>query len=62
MYFCKMAEQFDKNLLIERVKAGEQLTREEERFYMIKVLGCTEKQVDHIFAINDNEDPGLIID
>lgn len=57
-----MAEKFDKGVLTEKVKAGEELTREEERFYMIEVLGCTEKQVDNIFAINDNKDPGLIID
>lgn len=57
-----MAEKFDKDQVTKKVNAGIPISREEERFYLLQVLGYPQEVVDNIFAINDNKNPSLIID
>lgn len=45
-----------------KVEKGLPLTKEEEKTYMMKVLGYTEKEVNRIFKIVDNKDPNVLID
>lgn len=38
-----------------KIEAGDPVTREEEKVYMMEVFGMSEREVLRIFAINDNE-------
>lgn len=53
---------FDKNTITDKVKKGENLTDEEEKFYLMEVLGASEFEADRIITINNNKDPLVIID
>lgn len=53
---------FDKDAIIAKVKAGEDLTREEELFYLTRVQKFSEEDAELIMAIGENTDKNLIID
>ena len=53
---------FNKNDIINKVKAGKELTREEEVFYMTEVLNFTTPEAENIITIAENKDKNLIID
>jgi hypothetical protein len=53
---------FDKNIIIAKIKAGEDLTREEELFYLTQVQKFSEEDAERILAIGENTDKNLIID
>jgi hypothetical protein len=53
---------FDKDTIIAKVKAGKQLTREEELFYMTEVVGYSKDHAERILAINDQTTENRIID
>lgn len=53
---------FDKDTIIAKVKAGEDLTREEELFYLTQVQRFSEEEAKRMIAIGENKDEHLIID
>jgi hypothetical protein len=57
-----MPQPFNKEEIIAKVKAGKELTREEELFYLTQVQTFTDEEADNIIAIAENKDKNLIID
>lgn len=54
--------EFDKDIIVKKIKAKEPLTDEEERWYMHVVHKIPLDVVDRMLAIVDNKDPNLILD
>ena len=57
-----MAKTFNKEEIINKVKAGKDLTKDEELYYLAKILNFTDEEAEQIIAIAENKDPNLIID
>lgn len=57
-----MAKTFNKEEVINKVKMGKDLTREEELFYLTEVQKFTREEAERIFTITENKNPNLIID
>ena len=53
---------YDKDIILQKLEQGVELTENEERYHMKYVLKYTDEMIDNIFAIADNDQPGVIID
>jgi excisionase family DNA binding protein len=53
---------FDIGKLVAKVKTGQDLTREETIYYLMKAFNHTREEALNIMAIVDNKNPNLIID
>lgn len=53
---------YDKKKLIEKIEAGKKLTRQEELYYLTRVLRFTHREAERILTITSNKNPNLIID
>jgi len=54
--------EFDKDIIVKKIKAKEPLTVEEQRWYIHVVHNQPMDVVDRMLAIAKNEDPNLILD
>lgn len=52
----------NKEEILKKLENKEPLTREEDLFYLIEILGHTKEEAERILEINDNKDPNLLID
>lgn len=52
----------NKEDILNKLDKNESLTREEELFYLVEILGHTHEDAKRILEINDNKDPNIIID
>ena len=53
---------YDKDIIMQKLDQGVELTENEERYHMKYVLKYTDEMIDNIIAIADNDQPGVIID
>lgn len=51
-----------KEEIIVKIKMEIPLTKAEERFYFVDVMGGSIQEFERIWAITHNNDPGLLID
>lgn len=54
--------ELDKNDIIEKVKSGKELAREEEIFYMVEVLGFSQEDAERMLYINENYSDEMVVD
>lgn len=48
--------------IIDKIKAGKDLTQEENIIYFTEVMGYTKQEADNLIAIAENKNANLIID
>jgi hypothetical protein len=53
---------FDKEIIIAKVKAGKDLTKEEELFYLTEVVNLDKEHAERVLAINEQTTDDRIID
>jgi hypothetical protein len=58
----KKIKKFDSEAILKKVQLGQNLTKEEEVFYLMQGFGMSQEEASRILYIVDHQRPGVLMD